>query len=91
MFSGQTMVTMVLGTYLEPTFEIGSVTAKIFLTCTYVTRTNVFWSNVPVTIGNFSLSSQEPTFKVWSKLCKNQLNYCLQNFLVVGGWWVVGE
>ena len=48
-------------------FKIGSVTAKIFLIWTNVSRTNVAWTNVTVTVGICSRWSQEPTFKVWSK------------------------
>ena len=44
-----------------------SVTAEIFLKCTNVTRTNVAWTNVTVTVGICSRCSQGPTFKVWSK------------------------
>ena len=44
---------MVLGTYLYSLIKDGSVTAKIFLMWTYVTRTNVERTNVTVTVGNF--------------------------------------
>ena len=48
--------------------EIGSVTAKIFLIWTNITRTNVAWTNVTVAVGICLRWSQEPTFKIWSKL-----------------------
>ena len=44
------MLKMVLGTYLYSLIKVGSVTAKIFLIWTYVTRTNVAWTNVTVMI-----------------------------------------
>ena len=55
--------------------KIGSVTAETFLIWTNVTRTNVAWTNVSVTVGIFSRWSQEPTYKVWSKSCQWQLRY----------------
>ena len=53
---------------------------------TNVARTNVAWTNVTVTVGIFSRWSQEPAFKVWSKLGQKQLNYC--RHIVPGGGWV---
>ena len=47
--------------------KIGSVTSKIFLKWTNVTRTNVAWTNVTVTVGICLRWSHEPTFKIWSK------------------------
>ena len=47
--------------------KIGSVTAKKFLIWTNVTRTNVAWTNVTVTVGICLRRSHEPTFKIWSK------------------------
>ena len=47
----KTKIKMVLGTYLYSLIKVGSVTAKIFLIWTYVTRTNVAWTNVTVTVG----------------------------------------
>ena len=44
--------------------EVGSVTAKIFLIWINVTRTNVAWTNVTMTVGICLRCSQEPTFKV---------------------------
>ena len=48
--------------------EIGSVTAKIFLIWINVTRTNVAWTNVTMTVGICLRWSQEPTFKILSIL-----------------------
>ena len=44
-----------------------SVTVEIFLICANVTRANVAWTNVNVTVGICSRCSQEPIFKVSSK------------------------
>ena len=41
---------MVPGTYLYSLVKIGSITAEIFLICTNVTRTNVAWTNVIMTV-----------------------------------------
>ena len=43
-----------------------SVTAEIFLICTNVTRTNVAWTNVKLTVGICLRCSQEPIVKVSS-------------------------
>ena len=46
--------------------KIGSVIAEIFPIWSNVTRTNVAWTNVTVTVGTYSRCSQQPSFKVWS-------------------------
>ena len=43
-----------------------AVTDEIFLIWTNVTRTNVAWMNVIVTVGIYSRGSKEATFQVWS-------------------------
>ena len=48
--------------------KIRSVTAEIFLIWTNVAGTNVAWTNDTVTVEISFRQSQEPTFKVWSKL-----------------------
>ena len=68
--------------------KIGSVTVEIFLIWTNVARTNVAWTNVTVSVGICSRGSQEPTFKVWSKLGPVTAEILLE-FVWVGGWWVV--
>ena len=45
------MFKIVPGTYLYSLVKIGSVKAELFLIWTNVTRTNVAWTNVSVTIG----------------------------------------
>ena len=62
------LIKIVSGTYIQNLVKIKLVTTEIFLICTNVARTNVVWTNVSVTVGNCSRCSQEPTFKVWSKL-----------------------
>ena len=57
-----------------------SVTSEILLICTNVTRTNVArtniaWTNVTMTDGICSRCSQEPIFKVSSKLGQLELRY----------------
>ena len=59
---------MVQGTYFWSLITIKSVTADIILIWTNVTWTNVAWTNVTLTLGICSRWSQEPTFKVLSKL-----------------------
>ena len=44
--------------------KIESVTAEIFLIWTNVTRINVAWTNVIVTVDICSRGSQEPTFEI---------------------------
>ena len=51
--------------YPKSFVKIRSVTADIFLIWT-----NVAWTNVIMAVGIGSKGSQEPTFKVWSKLGK---------------------
>merc|ERR1711954_347672 len=58
---------MLLRTYLQSFVKIGSVIVEIFLIWTNVTRTNVAWTNVIVTVGICSRCSQESIFKVSSK------------------------
>ena len=48
--------------------KIGSVIAELFLIWTKVAKTNVAWTNVTVTVRICEIWSQEPTYKVWSKL-----------------------
>ena len=38
--------------------------SKLFLILTNVVRTNVVWTNLTMTVGNFSRCSYVPTFKV---------------------------
>ena len=57
---------MIQGTY--NLIKIGSVTAEIYLIWTNVAKTNVAWTNVSLKIEICSRCSQEPTFKVSSKL-----------------------
>ena len=56
--------------------KIGSSTVEVFLIWTNVTRTNVAWTNVIVTVGICSRYSHESTFKVSSKSGQLQLRYC---------------
>ena len=59
---------MVPETFIQNLVKIGSVTAEIFLIWTHVTRTNVDRKNVTIIVGIYSRWSQEPTFKIWSKV-----------------------
>ena len=59
---------MVPGTFLKSLVKVRYITAEIFLIWTNVVRTNVAWTNVPLTVGICSSGYQEPTFKVWLKL-----------------------
>ena len=59
------LLKMVPGTYLKNLVKIGWVTAEIFLIWTNVTRTNIAWTNITISI--CLRCSQEHTFKVWIK------------------------
>ena len=55
------------GTYLQSLFNIGSVTADIFLIWTNVCMKNLAWTNVNKIVGICYMCSQEATFIVSSK------------------------
>ena len=74
-------------TYLESLVKIESVTAEIFLIWTNVTRTNVAWTNILVTIGNCFRCFQELTIKVLSISGQLQLRYCCVEISGGFGWW----
>ena len=62
---------------LKNLVKIWSVTAETFLIWINVSRTNVAWTNVTVTVGICERWSQEPSLKVWSKSGQYQLGYSL--------------
>ena len=52
-----------------------SVTAEIFLICSNVTRTNVAWTNVNITVGIFKVSSKSGTeiFLIWTSVARTNV------------------
>ena len=63
-----TLLKHVPGIYVYSLVQIESVPTEILLIWTIVARTNVAWTNVTMTVGICCRYSQDPTFKVWSKL-----------------------
>ena len=57
------LLKIVPGTYLWNLVKIKTATSVIFLIWTNVTRTNVAWTNVTVTVGICPRCSQEPTYE----------------------------
>ena len=67
--------------------KIRSVTVEKFPLWTNVTRKNVAWTNILVTIGNCFRCFQELTIKVLSISGQLQLRYCCVEFPGGFGWW----